>query len=65
MLALFRSQHTNQSWLTTLTAIVDASALVIIGGEGALRRQAELTFAMGSYARRSGARLRDGACHAT
>jgi hypothetical protein len=50
MLAYFRSQHTNQSWLGSITAIVDASALVLLSGEGSLRRQAELTFAMGRHA---------------
>src|SRR5689334_2867259 len=45
MLAYFRSQH-----LGALTAILDASALVIICSEGDLKRQAELTFAMGRHA---------------
>jgi hypothetical protein len=50
MLAYFRSQHTNQSWLAALTAIVDASALVFIAFEGDLKRQARFTFAMGRHA---------------
>lgn len=50
MLAYFRSQHTNQSWLGALVAIIDASALVILGAEGSLKRQGELTFAMGRHA---------------
>ena len=50
MLAYFRSQHLNQSWLGALTAILDASALAIICSEGDLKRQAELTFAMGRHA---------------
>jgi hypothetical protein len=50
MLAYFRSQHTNQSWLAALTAIVDASALVFIASEGDLKRQARFTFAMGRHA---------------
>ena len=50
MLAYFRSQHANQSWLAALTTIVDASALVIAGAEHDLKRQAELTFAMGRHA---------------
>jgi hypothetical protein len=49
MLAYFRSQHTNQSWLAALTAIVDASALVIVCSEGDLKHQAELTFAIGRH----------------
>jgi hypothetical protein len=50
MLAYFRSQHGNQSWLGALTTVVDASALVIVCSEGDLKRQAELTFAMGRHA---------------
>jgi len=49
MLAYFRSQHGNQSWLGALTTMVDASALVIVCSEGDLKRQAELTFAMGRH----------------
>jgi hypothetical protein len=50
MLAYFRSQHTNQSWLAGLTSIVDASAVVILAPDKDLKRQAELTFAMGRHA---------------
>ena len=46
VLAYFRSQHDNQSWLASLTAILDTSALIMVGLEGACARQAELTFAM-------------------
>ena len=46
VLAYFRSQHNNQSWLGALTAILDTSALLLTGLEGADRRQAKLTFAM-------------------
>ena len=46
VLAYFRSQHDNQSWLAALTAILDASALVMVSASGALERQARLTFAM-------------------
>ena len=49
LLAYFRSQHNNQSWLSALTAILDANALVIAGLEGACERQAELTFAMARH----------------
>ncbi len=38
-----QTQHNNQSWLGDLTAILDTSALVIAGSEGAYRRQAKLT----------------------
>ncbi len=50
VLAYFRSQHDNQSWLTALTAILDTCALVMAGVEGACERQAELTFAMARHA---------------
>src|SRR5437870_146964 len=50
VLAFFRSQHNNQSWLAALTTILDASALVMVGLEGWCMRQAELTFAMARHA---------------
>ncbi|MGB6430840.1 MAG: potassium channel family protein [Candidatus Acidiferrales bacterium] len=50
VLAYFRSQHSNQSWLATLTTIVDASAVVMITAKGDLRQQAEVTFAIGQHA---------------
>ena len=50
VLAYFRSQHQNQSWLAALTAILDTCALVMAGVEGACARQAELTFAMARHA---------------
>ena len=50
VLAFFRSQHDNQSWLAALTSILDASALVMVGLEGACVRQAQLTFAMARHA---------------
>jgi len=49
-LAFFRSQHDNQSWLSSLTAILDTCALVMTGLEGACERQAELTFAIARHA---------------
>ena len=50
VLAYFRSQHDNQSWLGALTAILDACALLTMGIEGACERQARLTFAMARHA---------------
>jgi len=50
VLAYFRSQHDNQSWLGALTAVLDTCALVMAGVEGACERQAELTFAMARHA---------------
>jgi hypothetical protein len=50
LLAYFRSQHTNQSWLAALTTVLDTSALVMVGVEGACARQARLTFAIARHA---------------
>jgi hypothetical protein len=50
VLAYFRSEHDNQSWLAALTAILDTCALVMAGLQGACERQAELTFAMARHA---------------
>jgi hypothetical protein len=50
LLCYFRSQHTNQSWLSALTAILDTSALLIAGVRGHEARQAQLTFAMARHA---------------
>jgi hypothetical protein len=50
VLLYFRSQHEHQSWLGALTAILDASALVMVGINGGPTRQAQLTFAMARHA---------------
>src|SRR5207245_7233411 len=50
VLAYFRSQHVNQSWLGALTTLLDASALVMVGIEGGGARQAQLTFAIARHA---------------
>ena len=50
VLAFFRSQHDNQSWVASLTAILDTSALLMVGIEGACEKQAELTFAIARHA---------------
>jgi hypothetical protein len=50
VLAYFRSQHDNQSWLGALTAILDTCALIRVGPPGPCMRQAELTFAMARHA---------------
>ena len=50
VLAYFRSQHTNQSWLAALTAILDSCALIIAGVNDGPTRQAQLTFAMARHA---------------
>jgi hypothetical protein len=50
MLAYYRSQHPNQSWLAALTAVVDVSALAMLSAEDDLKRQAQFTFAAGRHA---------------
>jgi hypothetical protein len=50
VLSLYRSQHDNQSWVAALTTILDTSALLIAGIDGAERYQARLTFAMARHA---------------
>ena len=50
VLCYYRSQHNNQSWLTALTAVLDSSALVMVGVDGLSKRQAQLTFAMARHA---------------
>ncbi|HET7226052.1 MAG TPA: potassium channel family protein [Candidatus Eisenbacteria bacterium] len=50
VLAYFRSQHDNQSWLASLTAVLDTCALVMAGVEGIPPFQARLTFAIARHA---------------
>ena len=50
VLAFFRSQHDNQSWIASLTAILDTCALLKVGIDDACVRQAELTFAIARHA---------------
>lgn len=49
VLALFRSQHDNQSWLGSLTVILDTCAFVLAGLEGVCKHQAKFTFAMARH----------------
>lgn len=50
LLCYFRSQHSNQSWLAALTAVLDLCALMIAGVHDHAARQAQLTFAMARHA---------------
>ena len=50
LLAYFRSQHDNQSWIGAMTAILDACALTISGIEDVCAKQAQLTFAIARHA---------------
>ncbi len=50
VLSFFRSQHSNQSWLGALMAMLDVTSLVITGIDGIHPGQARLTFAMARHA---------------
>jgi hypothetical protein len=50
MLAYYRSQHDNQSWLAALTVILDTCALSLCGAKRASQQQALLTFAIARHA---------------
>lgn len=50
VLAYFRSQHGNQSWLAAVTTILDTSALLQVACDGPVARQAHLTFAIARHA---------------
>ncbi len=46
MLAYYRSQHDNQSWLAALACVMDVCALVLVGVEAVRPLQARMTFTM-------------------
>jgi hypothetical protein len=50
LLAYYRSQHEEQSWLAGLTTILDVAALLLVGIAGAPTRPARLAFAMARHA---------------
>ncbi|HVF68523.1 MAG TPA: potassium channel family protein [Pyrinomonadaceae bacterium] len=50
VLCYYRSQHDNQSWLASLTCVLDTCALVLVGVDGAHAWQARLTFAIARHA---------------
>lgn len=50
ILCFFRSQHTNESWLASLAAILDSCAFLMTHTAGSLRWQAQLTFAICRHA---------------
>lgn len=49
-LLFFRSQHSNQSWLSALTVMLDVTSLIMTGVDGIHPDQAKLTFAMARHA---------------
>jgi len=50
VLSYYRSQHDNQSWLATLTMILDTCSLIMVMLRGSRIYQAQLTFAMARHA---------------
>ena len=50
VLAYYRSQHDNQSWLGALTAVLDTCAVVMSSEGGTNTYQARVTFAMARHA---------------
>jgi Ion channel len=50
MLSYFRSQHRNQSWIASLTAVLDTSAVTMLCAEGDLFYQARATFGVSRHA---------------
>jgi Ion channel len=50
VLVFFRSQHSNQSWLSALTLMLDVTSLVMTGVGNIHPDQAKLTFAMARHA---------------
>ena len=50
VLAFYRSQHDNQSWVAALTALLDTCALLLAVVDTKCRRQARMTFAMARHA---------------
>src|SRR5258707_5089859 len=50
VLCFFRSQHNNQSWLASLSTVLDTCSLVMVGIDGLTKWQAQLTFKMARHA---------------
>jgi hypothetical protein len=47
VLSFYRAQRPGQSWLVSLTTVLDACALLIAGGEGLSAAQARISYQMG------------------
>jgi hypothetical protein len=47
VLAFYRAHHRGQSWLVSVTTVMDTSALLIATGDGVLAAQARITYRMG------------------
>jgi hypothetical protein len=49
VLSFYRAQHWGQSWLASLTMVLDTCALLIAAGDGLPKEQARLTYRMGLH----------------
>ena len=49
VLSFYRAQHWGQSWVISLTIVLDSCALLIVSGDGAAAEQARLTYRMGLH----------------
>jgi hypothetical protein len=47
VLSFYRAQRSGQSWLVSLTVVLDGCALLIVGGQGLPAAQARITYRMG------------------
>jgi hypothetical protein len=47
VLSFYRAQHLSRSWFISVATVLDACALLMVGGEGLLAAQARLTYRMG------------------
>ncbi len=47
VLSFYRGQRLGESWLVSLTTVLDACALLIVGGDGLPAAQARITYRMG------------------
>ncbi len=49
VLSFYRAQHWGQSWLVSMTIVLDSCALLIVSGDGVAAEQARLTYRMGIH----------------
>src|SRR5262249_39591384 len=47
VLAFYRAQQWGESWLASVATVLDACALLVVGGDGPRREQARITYRMG------------------
>jgi ion channel len=50
ILAYYRSQHENESWISAIATMLDVSALIMVGIDGIPAKQARFTFAVARHA---------------